>query len=288
MLRTALTPRLMGLFALMAVLVTAFVLLGRWQWGVAVSDGHSEANARMQDRPTVAITQVMAPAQEFPRDGSLRPVQATGRYDATRQELVAGRTLDGRAGFWVLTPLMVDGSQSRLPVVRGFVTDPTNVPGPTTGTRQVTVTGALAPGESPQAGVFPKGQIGAINLAVLTNTWGGSIYNAFIFATNESPTATAAPVRTFAPPQPGGGGFHLLNASYAVQWMAFAGFAIYVWVRMVRDEHDLALAGARPDGPEPGDDDHDSDYRDNEYRDNAERAATDVAAAGTFESKERQ
>lgn len=282
MLRTALTPRLMGLFAVMIVLVTSFVLLGRWQWGVAFSDGRSAANEKMQDRPTVAISQAMQPAQSFPRDGSLRPVRATGHYDPTRQELVAGRTLDGRNGFWVLTPLVVDGNGSRLPVVRGFVSDPKNVPGPSTGTKQVSVTGALAPGESPEPGVFPNGQIGAINLAVLTNTWGGSVYNAFIFATNETPDATAAPIATFPPPQPGGGGFHLLNASYAVQWIAFAGFAIYVWVRMVRDEHDLAQAPDEPDGRGPDNGDHDDDDPTP-----ADAALAEEVAAPAFESKDR-
>ncbi len=278
MLRTALTPRLMGLFALMVVLVASFVLLSRWQWDVAVSNGHSAANARMQDRPVVAISQAMQPAESFPSDGSLRPVRVTGRYDPARQELVAGRTLRGQKGFWVLTPLVVDGNGSRLPVVRGFVADPKNAPGPTTRTRQVTVTGALAPGESPDAGVFPKGQIGTINLAVLSNTWGGSVYNAFIFATNESPDATAAPIDTFPPPQPGGGGFHLLNASYAVQWLAFAGFAIYVWVRMVRDEHDLVHGGS-PDGREDDDETPDADIPDT--------AHADEATASAFESKDR-
>lgn len=247
MLRAALTPRLMGLFVLMVVLVVAFVLLGIWQWDVARSAGQSTENHRMQDRPVTSITAVMQPAQSFPSTGSLRPVRATGHYDGARQEIVAGRTLDGKNGFWVLTPLVLDADGARLAVVRGFVADPTHVPTPLTGNRQVTVTGALAPGESPATGTYPSGQIGAINLAVLANTWGGTVYNAFVFATDEVPTATAAPITPFPPPQPGGGGFHLLNAGYAVQWWAFACFAVYVWVRMVRDEY-AAQGASLPSG----------------------------------------
>lgn len=245
MLRAALTRRLMGLFVLMIVLVVAFILLGIWQLDVARSVGHGSANAAMQDRPVVSITAAMQPAQSFPRDGSLRPVRAVGHYDSARQELVAGRTLGGRDGFWVLTPLVIDANGARLGVVRGFVTDP-KAPVPLTGTGQVTVTGALAPGESPDPTVYPPGQIGAINLAVLANTWGGTVYNSFVFATAETPAATAAPIQKFPPPQPGGGGFHLLNAGYAVQWWAFACFAVYVWVRMVRDEYALRQAAERP------------------------------------------
>lgn len=273
MLRAALTPRLIGLFVLMVVLVVAFVLLGIWQLDVARSAGQSTQNHQMQDRPVTPITAVMQPAQSFPRSGSLRPVRATGHYDGARQELVAGRTLNGRNGFWVLTPLVVDGSGARLPVVRGFVADPAHVPAPLTGAGQVTVTGALAPGESPATGSFPAGQIGAINLAVLANTWGGTVYNAFVFATDESPTATAAPVVTFPPPQPGGGGFHLLNAGYAVQWWAFACFAVYVWVRMVRDEYAAEQAAQLPSG---------------RIADNEDIEDGDQPAAEAVETKDRQ
>ena len=75
--------------------------------------------------------------------------------------------------------------------------------------------------------------------------------------TVQTPRATAAPVLAFAPPQPGGGGFHLLNAGYAVQWNAFALFAIYVWVRMVRDEYAVMQAAQQASGS--GADNEDSD-----------------------------
>lgn len=260
MLRAAFTRRLMGLFALMVALVVAFILLGIWQLDVARSAGHSSANAAMQDQAVVPISSVMQPANAFPSTGSLRPVRARGHYDGARQELVAGRTLNGRNGFWVLTPLVVDANGARLGVVRGFVIDPKAAPAPLTGSGQVTVTGALAPGESPSSSPYPRGQIGAINLAFLANTWGGTVYNSFVFATAESPAATAAPIQRFAPPQPGGG-FHLLNAGYALQWWAFACFAIYVWVRMVRDEYALTRptqltprrGGENEDAPQPDD-----------------------------------
>ena len=237
-LRVAMKPRLLGLFALMVVLVIAFVLLGGWQWDVARSAGDSAANRHLEDRPVLPIAQVMTPNQAFPANGSLQPIRARGHYDTSRQELVAGRVLNGRNGFWVLTPLVIDSTGARLPIVRGFVASARDATAPATGSKEVVVTGALAPGESPDTQTLPPGQIASINLAILINTWGGTVYNAFVFATNEQPVATVAPVQHFAPPQPGGGGFHLLNAGYALQWWAFSGFAIYVWVRLVRDERD--------------------------------------------------
>jgi hypothetical protein len=36
--------------------------------------------------------------------------------------------------------------------------------------------------------------------------------------------------------QQAGGNLRLQNASYAVQWLLFAGFVIFFWLRMLRDD----------------------------------------------------
>ena len=47
---------------------------------------------------------------------------------------VSGREHDGQDGYWVVTPLTVDGADgSALPVVRGWVADPAEAPAPPTG-----------------------------------------------------------------------------------------------------------------------------------------------------------
>lgn len=243
MLRTALKPRWLGWFAVMIAVVIAFIFLGIWQWGVAQDKTRDEAMRDLANTPRVTLQDYIAPHQQFPGDGSLRPVTVTGRYDGAHQVLVAGRVLEGRNGYWVVTPLVADGTGARIPVVRGFVAGP-QAPQPSTGTASVTVQGELAPGESPADGTFPAGVIGSVNLAVFANQWGGQLYNAFVFATHEQPTATQSPIQTFPPPTPGGGGLQLRNLGYAFQWWIFAAFAIYMWWRMVRDDHrdEMALS----------------------------------------------
>ena len=94
--------------------------------------------------------------------------------------------------------------------------------------------GGLAPGESPVGQVSQPGQIGSVDLSVLVNTWPGDLYNAFLFLETEDP-ATGAQLDRVPTPL-GDTGIRWRNAAYAVQWWVFAGFALWLWWRMVREE----------------------------------------------------
>ncbi len=52
------------------------------------------------------------------------------------------------------------------------------------------------------------------------------------------------------PTETASGGFDLQNLSYALEWWVFAGFAVFLWWRLVRDDHLAATAPADPE-PEP-------------------------------------
>ena len=123
MLRTALTPRFLGLLGLVLVLCATFVWLGSWQLGVAESSAQREAVEQARSQAPADLTTLLQPHQPFRGDLSSRPFLATGHYDAAGQLLVPGRRLEGRTGLWVLTPFVLDRGGATLPVVRGFVTD---------------------------------------------------------------------------------------------------------------------------------------------------------------------
>lgn len=242
MLRTALRPRFLGLLGLVLVVGAAFVWLGRWQLGVAESTAHREAVEQARAQAPVALTDVFEPHASFREDLSSRPVTATGRYAAEGQLLVPDRRLEGRAGSWVVTPFVVDGSGATLPVLRGFVSDPADAGAPPQGS--LTVAGGLAPGESPTGAVLPQGQIGSVDLSVLVNTWPGDLYNAFLFLESEDPAS--GPQLEKVPTPVGDTSIRWRNAAYAVQWWVFAAFALWLWVRMVREEARREEAPAEP------------------------------------------
>ena len=232
MLRTALRPRFLGLLALVLVVAAAFTWLGRWQLGVAESAAHREAVEQARAQAPAPLPELLEPHAPFRDDLSSRPVTATGRYAPQGQLLVPDRRLDGRAGSWVLTPFVVDGSGATLPVLRGFVTDPADAGAPPAGS--LTVSGGLAPGESPTATPLPQGQIGSVDLSVLVNTWPGDLYNAFLFLEAEDPAT--GPQLEKVPTPLGETSVRWRNAVYAVQWWVFALFGLWLWLRMVREE----------------------------------------------------
>lgn len=246
MLRTALKPRWLGLFAVLVVVLLTFGRLGLWQLNVAQDRGLAEAAASAASRPVAPLPEVVAPHSAFPSDGSGRRVEAAGRYAGQGQFLVAPRRLEGEPGYWVVAPFVVAATGALLPVVRGFVAEAATAPPPPGDV--VVLTGSLAPGESPAQSPAPKGVNrypvrGSIDLGALVNEWDGELYNAFAFAVEERTGAAPGGLPVAAglervPPPAVTGGLKWRNAAYALQWWIFAAFAAYMWFRMVRDDAD--------------------------------------------------
>lgn len=235
MIRTALKPAWLALLAVLVVVVVAFYQLGMWQLGVSSNAASRELAQEQAARSTEPLGEVAAPHEVFPSDAAGLSVRASGTYVTDLQFLVPGRLLEGEEGYWVVTPVRTDasGDPALLPVMRGFVTDPAQADLP--GTQEVTVTGTLAPSESPGPGDLPAGQRGSIDTADLANDWDEPIYNAFMFLVDEQPTMTADDVRAVPPPVFGESGIVWRNVGYGLQWFVFAGFAIYMYVRFLRD-----------------------------------------------------
>jgi surfeit locus 1 family protein len=244
-LRTALRPRFLGLLVLVLVVGAVFVQLGRWQLGVAEGKAREDALTAARAQAPAELTTLLAPHSAFPGALSARAVTATGHY-ADGQLLVPGRRLGGADGFWVLTPFVVDRTGATLPVLRGFVTDAAGAGAPPSGT--LTVEGGLAPSESPDPAAVGPGEIGSVDTSVLVNTWPGELYNAFLFLEREDPAT--GPQLAKVPTPLGDAGVNWRNAAYAVQWWVFAGFALWLWWRMVREEYRRTGAEAVR---EPGD-----------------------------------
>jgi len=248
-LRTALRPRWLGLFAVVVVVMVSFGTLGLWQLNVARDKDRAQQARAAAVLPVADVAAVLTPHGPFPSGGTGRQITATGHYEGSAQVLVTPRLLGGRRGYWVVTPLVVRSSGARIAVVRRFVTDPAQADAPDPAA-EVTVSGALAAGESsvspgPDAKALPDGQMGALDLSLLVNRWPGALYNAFVFATAEQPdlTSVAAPAaERVPPPAPEGGGLVWRNAAYALQWWVFALFAGYMWWRMVRDDYETGKA----------------------------------------------
>ncbi|MCK2221004.1 SURF1 family protein [Actinomadura sp. ATCC 31491] len=242
MLRTLLSPRLIGLHLLTIGVLVAFILLGRWQLGVFEDSGRPRAAADPAPVPAATLAPLSA---QLTGEVVGRRVTAEGEYDATRQLLVADRRPDVDApggnvsrddGYWVLTPLRLDDG-TLMPVVRGWTRtsdDPAVADVPR---GRVTVAGRLRPQQGTDSVQrrnegLPAGQVQTVSTGELVNLWTGQkVRTGFVVA--QPPSGALAQVKV-APPATEGT-LTWRNLAYAANWWIFAGFAVFMWFHFVRD-----------------------------------------------------
>lgn len=175
--RAALTPRMLGLLVVFLAIAAVCGRLGVWQLDRAVQRAEINEAARAAQQQEAAATplgDVLAPRSTFPGDLVGTKVRVTGRFDG-QTLLVPGRVgPDGEVGFLVLDRFVVtddgdarpgtdaaggdtgtaadtgdgsreDGAVGILPVVRGWVAEPS---APPAAPEEVTLQGFLQAGES--------------------------------------------------------------------------------------------------------------------------------------------
>lgn len=106
-----------SLFA--AIGLAILVTLGLWQLDRA-SEKQLLIDAQKQRAAASPINLNDSVGYDWPRE-RYRPVELTGHYDVGHQFLLDNRTHQGRVGFQVLTPFLLDGSERILLVKRGWV-----------------------------------------------------------------------------------------------------------------------------------------------------------------------
>lgn len=230
-LRLLRTPRWVALTALGLVVIVAFGLLSRWQWERAHQDDLAAAEAA--DPAPVALGAVLG-ADPLATESYGRRVAMTGTYLPEAQRLVPR----GEA-YWVVTPLQT--ADAVVPVVRGTVTAPAAPPAPE---GVVQVAGRVEPYEGdpgPQAGdeALPPDQLPRLTRATVGAALGpgegDGLLGGWVALTAQQPTSDL-PAAT-SPSAPGAeSSLRWQNASYAVQWVLFAGFVAFLWSRWFRDD----------------------------------------------------
>jgi surfeit locus 1 family protein len=137
--------RLFAAFVLSVAMLGLLLRLGVWQLDRAqfkeTLAGQALKNSAQSPSMAHEIMQ-----QAGSESWYFRPVRVVGRFDTTRQYLLDNRTLDGRAGYHVLSVFMY--GTHRLLVNRGWVpvgADRQELPNVQTDAQQQTLTGRLAP-----------------------------------------------------------------------------------------------------------------------------------------------
>jgi cytochrome oxidase assembly protein ShyY1 len=254
-LKTALKPRWIAGLVFAIVVSGVFVLLSQWQFGRSTQPEAPVLTTTEEIKP---LTAVLRPGDFFPSTVADQVVTATGSYDPEKQVLVPGRLNGGAMGYWIVSAFAVQDApvlsglratpQTWIPVARGWVADPADAAAPPSGT--VELTGRLLPSEAPLPNTDAgPGRASAVSVAELINVWEVSSYPGFVAASSEASGGTdvgaAGDIKPLnVGPQPPAEKINWLNLFYAAEWVVFAGFALFIWWRLVKDDYRRDLEDA--------------------------------------------
>jgi surfeit locus 1 family protein len=254
--RFALRPKWIAGHVLALVAIVGFANLGLWQ--LRRHDERSVLNevitSRMEAEPR-ALADLLATFGESAEALEYRPVLAAGEYLLDDEVLWQARTLDGRSGHDVLTPLRV-GARALI-VDRGWVPIDAGeppVPGAEPPGGTVVVTGIIRPGQvrsglgpvDPDDGILTR--VARVDLGRLQEQIEPILFPFYLLLTGQDP-AQEGPYPALQTLPETGPGPHL---GYAVQWFVFSLIAAIGYpVLLVRTGRDEATTAARKpaDGP---------------------------------------
>ena len=236
-MRVLLRPRWLVGTIIAVLLIVLFVNLGFWQ--LRRLDEKRDRNAAIEERgaqPVQPIDGVVDPRTGFDDVGRLvyRRASARGHYDPDGEVRIRSRSLDGRPGEWVVTPLRLDDGTA-LAVNRGFVPLSTDVPAPPPG--EVEVTGLLFATQERQ-GIGPRDpadgvltELSRLDLARLQQQYQPDLYPLWLQLQRSDPPVDEDALPVLLPEPAQDEGPHL---SYAVQWFLFATVGAIGWPLLLR------------------------------------------------------
>jgi surfeit locus 1 family protein len=247
--RRATAPATWPLHLLALAGIVGCILLGRWQLHVWQDHRAQDSTAVTRQAP-VPLDTVLGPDAAYPDVGLGRPVVVAGTWVPGETVLVSGRPQGGATGYWVVTPVLA-GSGSEIPVVRGWVADPHDVPRPPHG--RASLVGLLQPSDdsgpvddNPGDRVLP-----ALSITSLLPLLHHDPYGGYAIATGRAVPAgeTAAGMTGLEPAQPphlpgADASTALRNLLYALQWWFFAAFVVFMWWRWLVED---VLERGRPE-----------------------------------------
>lgn len=253
MLKTALKPKWITILVLSLVISTLFVLLSKWQFEQAESKGTAPETTTEKQVP---LTEHFVPEKPLYQTEADQLVTLSGQYLPDKQVYIQDRLHEGVKGYWVVTAFKVDGgAENIIPVVRGWTEQLVQAKVSAAPEGKLRLEGRLLPPEAPDFGYREDTEVyRSLSTAELINVWDEKSYSAVVvqFTTMDAggtpiSAAEQGVAAVHVGPQPAQQQLNLLNIFYAVEWVFFAGFALFLWWRLVRDDYRKDLEEARLD-----------------------------------------
>ena len=230
--------------ALVVALAVAggFAALGQWQLERSIESGVvSEAESEIP----VPLDTVATTGGPLTTDAVGQLVELDATYVAGDSVILVDRLVESERGCWVVAHAVVSGGATgdgaSIAVALGWAADEdaaaaaiaefeASIPSVAS-----PISGRYLSSESPQQSDFESGKRTALSVAQGINLWADApdgVYGGYVVL-----DAAPAGLETIPTPPPNREvSLNLLNVFYAVEWVIFAGFAVFLWWRLVRDE----------------------------------------------------
>lgn len=252
-----LQPRWIAMLLLALLVSGAFAWLGQWQLERAV------VSSETVEKPTESVVEldtVATPGKRLREVVVGQLVTVDGTWVAGDFLVITERVNLGVSGYWVAGHLSTgnDPKDPAVAVALGWADDRETADkvvaelNADPDASVVDVTGRLNASQAPEVpdeGENPF-ELSTMSVAALINIWPDMaerpIYNGYVVAADAPDSLTTID----APAVEEKTTVNWLNIFYAIEWAVFAGFAIFLWYRLVKDswereqeKRELAAAG---------------------------------------------
>lgn len=228
-------PRWIGALIVTLAVAAAFVLLSQWQIERSIEQ------ATVIDRDTEQIVQletVASPQQAVTSASAGQLVRVEADIVPGDAIVISGRLNYGTEGYWV-TGHVVTSAGVSLAIAAGWTEsedDAARAAGILSRGEGApsTLVGRYLPSEGSYDDDFEDGERSAMAVATLVNEWAeapNTVYGGYLILSEP-----LAGLEAIDSPTPSTEiDLNWLNIFYAIEWVVFAGFALYLWYRLVRD-----------------------------------------------------
>lgn len=237
-------PRWIGMLVFALAVAALFAWLGHWQLDRSVV---SLKPVGTGSETREVLSDVTAPQDKFLDKLTGQKVSLQGSFDQDDFRVISGRLNHSDSGYWLVGRFIDSANDGSLAVALGWgetaadaraaIADVPVAP------TSIDLAGRYLPSEAADDGKFEEGRQTVVAVPQLINQWSdfsGSVYNGYVVADRAWGGLTAI----YSPPPIDKTSVNFLNLFYAIEWVVFAGFAIFLWFRLVRDAFEREIEEA--------------------------------------------